>query len=191
MSNGNTDARVGGRSSYWIRRSVAWAIKSRWRWDANYARGGGESGAETQWSGSDATDWTDVEGPIGATQRSADASTAAGPTRADAIVPSGSEVLRQEHECDPGTPWDFVRVWCIGHICPSPWSQVHSAPAVFADVIEQSVVGTEINRASWNTSQPAATRASRGRIQDMRVKDYHAQTYESLRRLLARPRQRI
>jgi len=167
------NARVRGRPSWRCRRSVARAIKPRW-WDVNYARGGGESGTETRESGSDATDWMDVEAHAGAGERSVDASTAAGPTRADAIAASGSEVLRQEQECDPGAPWDFVRVWCIGHICPSPWSQVHSAPIVFTDVIEQSVVGTAISSASCNTSQPAATRPSRGRIQRILLKGYHA-----------------
>ena len=155
------------------------AIRSPWQWDVDYARGGGESGTEALWSGRDATDGTVVVAPTGAMPRSADTSTATGPISAAAIAANGSEVLRQEHDCDPDAPCDCVRVWCIGHICPSPWSQVHSAPAVVADVIEHSVVGTEINSASWNTSQSAAMRASRGRTQDIRMRGYHAQTQES------------
>ena len=135
----------------------------------DYARGGGESGTEAQGNGFVATTRMDVAGPCGPTELFVDASTAAGPTRTDATAASGSELLRQEQECDPGAPCDFVRVWCIGHICPSPWSHVHSLPTVFADVIEHSAVGTEISRAPWNTSQPAATHASRRRIQDIRL----------------------
>jgi len=123
----------------------------------DYARGGGESGTETQWSGRDAADWTVVVAPTGAMPRSADTSTAAGPISAAVIAASGSEVLRQEHGCDSDAPCDCARVWCIGHICRSPWSQVHAA--FVADVIEH-VVGTEISSASWKTSQPAAMRAS-------------------------------
>jgi len=46
---------------------------------------------------------------------------AAGPTRAAANAASGSEVLRHVHEreSDECDCCDRVRVWCIGHICPS------------------------------------------------------------------------
>jgi hypothetical protein len=46
-------------------------------------------------------------------------STAGGPLKDAASAANGSDVLRHEHECDPDVPCDDVRVWCIGHICPS------------------------------------------------------------------------
>jgi hypothetical protein len=130
------------------------------------------------------TDWTDDVAPNGPTTRSVDASTATGPIKAAATAAKGFEVLRHEHESEPDAPCDSVRAWSIGHSCRSPWSQVHSAPTGFAHVIEHSVVGTEIRSASWNTSQPAARRASRGRIQNIRVKGYHVLRIE--RREMAR-----
>jgi len=38
--------------------------------------------------------------------------------------------------------------------------QVHTATAACKGIDEHRATGTEINAQSWNTSQPAATRAS-------------------------------
>lgn len=135
--------------------------------DACYARGGGESGTKVESSGFEANLGDEPAGTSGAIEEAAKATTAGGPISEAAIAVTGSDVLRQEHECDDEPVFDFVCTWCIGHICPSPCSQVHSAPTAPADIAHKAV-GTDTSRQHWNTSQPAATRASRIRIQRMK-----------------------
>ena len=92
-------------------------------------------------------------------------STQAGPSSDAVISASGSDVPRQAQECEPFVAARFDGTWCIGHICPSPCSQVHSALTAADAVGGQRAVGMDTSRQRWNTSHPQATRASRGRIQ--------------------------
>ncbi len=95
-----------------------------------------------------------------ATSDIAGVSTAAGPNSDAAIAASGSDAPRHTQERDAEAGAAFERVWCIGHIRPSAWSQVHSARTVLADIVAQQAVGTDTSRQRWNASQPPAMRAS-------------------------------
>jgi hypothetical protein len=101
---------------------------------------------------------------VGTNSDTEGASTAAGPISEAAIADIGSDVLRQEQERESDGDVDFPRVWCIGHICPSPWSHVHSAPMALADVVEQMAVGTDTSKLRWSTSQPPATPRTQRRM---------------------------
>lgn len=90
--------------------------------------------------------------------------TATGPTSEAAIAASGSEVLRQEQERGSDADLALDLTWCIGHICPSPCSQVHSAVTELAAIVARNMVGIETSKQRSNTSQPAAARASRDRV---------------------------
>jgi hypothetical protein len=127
-------------------------------WRTSYPRGGGESGADDDSSGSELDRHTQATASVGGITEAKGASTAAGPSSDSAIAARGSAVLRHEQERDPDVGLEPDRVWCIGHICPSPWSQVHSAPTVLADVVEHNAVGTDTSKPRWSTSQPPATR---------------------------------
>lgn len=85
-----------------------------------YARGGGESGTEDDSSGAGLRGSATAARVVGAIIEVEDASTAAGPTIDAVIAPSGSDVLRHEHERDSEVGLDVDRVWCMGQIPPSP-----------------------------------------------------------------------
>lgn len=54
---------------------------------------------------------------------------------------------------------DFAAGWCIGHVCPSPWSQVHSCTAVPAGIPAQSATGAPARTAAWEMSHAVTTHA--------------------------------
>jgi len=110
-------------------------------------------------------------------------STPAGPMSDAVMAAVGSDVLRHAQGCESLFGVD-VRdgLWCIGHICPSPCSQVHSAPTAAAALGGQSAVGIETSRQSWNTSHAEATKASRGRIQSIAVQTITTRSRQSRQR---------
>ena len=91
----------------------------------SYPRGGGESGTEDESRGAGRNAGSEAAPFAGPRTAAAGASTAGGPISDAAIAAIGSDVLRQEQESESGVDFDADREWCIGHICPSPWSQVH------------------------------------------------------------------
>ena len=80
-------------------------------------------------------------------------SMAAGPRSAAATVASGSTVARHEHGA-----LDVAERWCIGHIAPGSWTQVHSSAIVgLADA--HIATGAAMSTVTWHTSHAHRTHA--------------------------------
>ena len=80
-------------------------------------------------------------------------SMAAGPRSEAATVASGSTVPRQEQGA-----FDVAERWCIGHIAPGSWTQVHSSAIVgLADT--HIAAGAAMNTVTWHTSHAHRTQA--------------------------------
>ena len=85
-----------------------------------YVRGGGESGTENDSSGERLNGDTERIPVMGPTRVHEGPKTAGGPISEAASADSGSDVLRQEQDGGRDVDAALERVWCIGHMSPSP-----------------------------------------------------------------------
>ena len=65
--------------------------------------------------------------------------------------------------CIAQVPDSLIGLWCIGHMAPSPWPQVHSTPCGMAAVIHNAT-GARAIVPTWQHSQIAAAGPSTRRM---------------------------